>query len=454
MTEARGFKRLALALRRRRTIVVCVGVAMLALGIALVVLMPAQYRAEAAVKVIDARPPAEYVQPSFATPAVSDIVGERMKALRLHILNRPLLSQVAAETGLVAKAGGDARKALEALRDHFDFRVEGADTFTVAYTDTDSARAERVVNQLATAFMAQENQEIEGRASGTTRVLDETTRDLRAQLDAADQKIGAFKRVHYGALPEQQEENLRHLDQTQMEVNILETTLQSAMDRRRHLLENDISPLRKAEDEMSGRLSAARTQYTEDHPEVERLKDEYGRLRVARIEDERRLRHDTLTKDPEVQGVSREIGRLQSRMVDLRSRQSLLRAHVDQTAKNQQSLAALSIDRDVLKDKYTGTLAKLREAEASERLARDFRPYRFDVLEPAIRPVHAAAPNRPLLAVAALVVALLLALGAGLGLELVDPTVRDAGDVQQVAPDVPVLVAIPRIDPQPTRRAS
>src|SRR5579884_3759167 len=132
MTEARGLKRLTLALHRRRMVVMTVGAAVLVVGGAIVLGVPSEFRAEAAVKVIDARPPAEYVQPSFATPPVSDIVGERMKALRLHILNRPLLQKVANETGLTAKEHGDEAKAIERLRDKFDFRVDGADTFTVA----------------------------------------------------------------------------------------------------------------------------------------------------------------------------------------------------------------------------------------------------------------------------------------------------------------------------------
>jgi uncharacterized protein involved in exopolysaccharide biosynthesis len=438
--------------------VLCVGAFVLVVGALAVMAVPKQYRAEAAVKVIDARPPAEYVQPSFAVPAVTDIVGERMKALRLHILNRPLLVKVTHDTGLRDEFGGDEKRAMEALRDRFEFRVEGADTFTVSFTDRDAGRAEAVVNKLAQAFMEQENAEIQGRADATTTLLAESARNLRKSLDEADLKVADFKRKHYGALPEQQDENLRALDQTQMEVNILEQTVQTALDRRRHLLENDISPLRKAEDEMSGRLATARSQYTEDNPEVARLQAEYAKLRDARIVDEQKLRHETLTKNPEVLAVGTEIARVHGHLAELRRKQAILRSRVDQTAKNQQLLAAMNLDRDVTKDKYTSTQAKLREAETSASMAQGFRPYRFSVLEPAVQPTSAAAPNKPLLAVGVLLLAVLAALGTGLGLELVDPTVRDATDVEQMTPDIPVLVAIPRIDrrdPQSApRRAS
>src|SRR5262245_19983556 len=196
MTEARGLKRLALALRRRRTVVLCVGVGTLVAGSLIVAAVPAQYRAEAAVKVIDARPPADYVQPSFVTPAATELVGERMKALRLHILNRPLLLDVAQNTGIADELPAHERKALVDLRERFEFRVEGADTFTIAFTDRDPERAEVVVNRLAKAFMDQENQELEGRAIGTTKLFEDTSRRLRVELDKADLTIGDFKRKH------------------------------------------------------------------------------------------------------------------------------------------------------------------------------------------------------------------------------------------------------------------
>jgi protein tyrosine kinase modulator len=445
MTDARGLKRLTLALHRRRTAVLMVGGGIVAVGLAIVLAVPAQYRAEAAVKVIDARPPADYVQPSFATPPVSDIVGERMKALRLHILNRPLLVKTAHETGLLADYDGDEEKALDALRDRFEFRVEGADTFTVAFTDRNPDRATQVVNKLAQAFMDDENAEVQGRADSTTKVIEDALKNLRSDLDKADSKIADFKRAHYGSLPEQQDELLRNLEQAQMEVNIMENNVQAAQDRRRHLLELDPSPLRKAEDEVGTRLSAARSQYTDDHPEVQKLREELGRTRQARLNDEERLHQEQL-RSPEMLAANGDIARLHGRLMELRKRQQLLRGKVDSVAKNQQSLAALSLDRDVIKDKYTTTQTKLREAQMSATMARDFKPFRFNLIEPAAKPFHAASPNRPLLGLGILALAIVAALGVGLGLELVDPTVRDATDVEQLTPDIPVLAAIPRID--------
>src|SRR5262249_55188457 len=157
------------------------------------------------------------------------------------------------------------------------------------------------------------------------------------------------------------------------EVNITETNVQAASDRRRHLLESDPSPLRKAEDEVGTRLSAARAQYTDDHPEVQNLRDELARTRQARQGDEQRI-HQEPVRGPEMLAVNGDLARLHGRLMELRKRQQILRGKIDQVAKNQHELAALSLDRDIIKDKYTQTQAKLREAQMSAHMARDFKP--------------------------------------------------------------------------------
>jgi uncharacterized protein involved in exopolysaccharide biosynthesis len=444
MTSPSGWNRLTVAARRRRPILLSVGVGVLAAGAFLIARAPSRYRAEAVVKVLDARPPADYIQPSFATPPVSEIVAERMKALRLHVLNRPILAQVAEEVGFTQGAGRASDRVLEDLRDRFEFRVEGADTFTVGFEDTDPSRAERVVNRVTALFMEQENKELEGRADSTVVLLRESADSLRKGLDAADLKIADFKRQHYGALPEQQEENLRNLDHAQMEIDVLEQTVETSRDRRRRLLENAASPLRKAEDELSSRLESARAQYTDQHGEVRRLQDEYAHVRAARIADERQLRQKLLTEDPEVRAVDAEIERTHAQMATQRKRQTILRGRTDATAKNQQALAGLTVDRDVLKDKYSSVQAKLREAETSARMAERFRPFRMAVLEPAAQPARAAGPNRPLYGVAVLLIAAGLAFGTALALEQLDRSVREPKDVELAAAGIAVLAAIPR----------
>ena len=74
----------------------------------------------------------------------------------------------------------------------------------------------------------------------------------KPQLDEADKAVREFKIEHYGSLPEQQEGNLRTLDQTTMELNIQSTNLDMDQERRRALLAAALSPLRHHEETLAG----------------------------------------------------------------------------------------------------------------------------------------------------------------------------------------------------------
>src|SRR4030095_8777444 len=111
-------------------------------------------------------------------------------------------------------------------------------------------------------------------ASATTRALYDEVENLKPKLTQAEKLVREFKLQHYGALPEQMEANLRNLDQTTMEINIQSTNLDMDLERRRTLVTAAMSPLRRHEETLAGQLYDSRIRYTEDHPEV-------GRLRAA-----------------------------------------------------------------------------------------------------------------------------------------------------------------------------
>jgi uncharacterized protein involved in exopolysaccharide biosynthesis len=129
----------------------------------------------------------------------------------------------------------------------------------------------------------------------------------------------------------------------------------------------------------------------------------------------------------------------------LRDRLTDVRARVEATARNGQALAGLLTTWDGLREKFSTTLARLRDAELAEGVERALAPVRFDLVEGAALPTRAGT-NRPLMAAAALVVALALALGVGFALDARDRSIRDAETLRRYVPTAPVLAAVPRSD--------
>jgi uncharacterized protein involved in exopolysaccharide biosynthesis len=123
-----------------------------------------------------------------------------------------------------------------------------------------------------------------------------------------------------------------------------------------------------------------------------------------------------------------------------------VRKRVDETAKNGQELAGLSSTYDGLKEKYNLTLSHVRDAELAAGLEKGLASMRFDLVEGASVPQHAMSPNRPLLGLGAILLALALALGMGFALDANDSSIRDPEQLRDVTVTTPILAIIPKVD--------
>jgi uncharacterized protein involved in exopolysaccharide biosynthesis len=255
-----------------------------------------------------------------------------------------------------------------------------------------------------------------------------------------------YKIAHYGALPEQQEGNLRTLDQTTMEINIQSTNLDMDQERRRSLLASAMSPLRHQEETLAGEVYEARTKYTVDNPEVKRVQAQYDRVHAQRLEDERGLNDKLRRNNPELAALEGEINRSKSMLSGLRTRQADVRKRVEATAKNAQQLAVLDANYTSLRDKYNQTLSHLRDAQLASGLEKGLADMRFDLVEGASVPTKSGTANRPLLGLGALLVALALGMGMGFALDANDSEIRGPEQLQDLAATIPILAVIPKVD--------
>jgi uncharacterized protein involved in exopolysaccharide biosynthesis len=440
MITEQGYARLRGVLRRRRLPIVAVSLATLAIAVVVIGRLEPRFRAQAVVRALEAQPSKEYVAPSVGEP-----YGERLKTLRLELLSRPLLARIADEQGLVT-AGKTRDQVIDGMRAHLEVKVEGEDTFLVTYEDRDPAHAQSVVNRLAALFMDEQVERREAMASATERSLSEEAKQLGPEVTRLEKEIRDFKLKHYGSLPEQQEQNLRLLDQTTMEINIQSTNLDMENQRRRELIAASMSPLRHQEDLLATSLHEARTQYTEEHPEVRRISAELDRTRKARIDEERQLRHTARLHSPELLSLESEIDRTTSMLSALRKRQDEVRSRVSATAKNGQDLAGLQADYDTVHGKHQAVVGRLREAELATRLEHGLAGLRYSLVEGAVLPTSPVHPNRPLLGLGAILLALALGLGVGFALDRADSRIYAPSELAALGRPLELLACVPDLD--------
>lgn len=433
-----GFAKVRGVVRRRRIPILVTVVCVLGASVALLSQVPPMYKANAVIRATEVQPAKEYV-----APIVAEQLGERLKSLRLTVMARPIVAEAARDLGLLSHGKRSPEAIVDDLRSRMDVKLEGEDTFLLTYSDPSPERAKALVNKIAALFMQRTVERREQVASATTRALAAEVDALRPQLDQAEKAVRDFKLAHYGALPEQEEGNLRTLDQTTMEINIQSTNLDTDLERRRLILSAAMSPLRHQEETLASALYDARTRYTDDNPAVEAINAQYQKVKAQRISEEKELALRIRRSNPELIGLEGEIGRTRGILAGLRDRQVQFRKRVAATAENGQGLALLSTRYDGLKDKFGATLSHLRDAQLAERIERGLSPLRFELVEGASLPSGSSSTNRALLGAAALLIALLCGLGLGFLLDGADHKVRDVEQLREVAPETPILACVP-----------
>ncbi|HVE85132.1 MAG TPA: Wzz/FepE/Etk N-terminal domain-containing protein [Myxococcales bacterium] len=438
------------ALWRRKALIGVLAGAVFALGAAVVVGLPSVYTASVVVRVEPQRPAEEMVQRTVSEP-----IEQRLLTVRQELLARPVLEKAIQEMGLypdtVSKRGLGA--AVERMRKDLDVKVEGDTAFELSYSAGDPERAAQVANRLPVLF-AEETMRIRHQQAARATGLFQGEMDaLKKNLAGWERSIAQFKVEHMGELPEQLETNMRALERLGGMLQTKSEELRAAEGRRSDLfrshfaMDSEAGRLQAAYDQTNRQLVAARTQWTEDHPELQRmsreaeglaakLKDAEGRMVVERQE---RARAVTLVKQ------------IQSELDDLHQQAQAYQKRLDNTPRWAHELGVLQRDYEIARTKYQSVVSRKVEAEIAQELEDKGAEQMFNVISPAAAPAGSSRPDR----FSGLLVTALLALGLGVLVGLVrdmrDDSLRDPSEVRDRLP-LPVLAVVPPITGKPAAR--
>ena len=204
--------------------------------------------------------------------------------------------------------------------------------------------------------------------------------------------------------------------------------------------EEVVDPLQNLEQ----RLAELQSKFTDNHPDVIRLK-----AQIAQTERERAAKPSRPAK-PKIESpanVDPDVNALQAEERTLRSQIAAYEQRIQSMPKVEQDLEALQRDYSSTKDSYDSLLKRYEEAQLADSLEQTKQTELFRILDNAIVPTFPAAPNRGRLMLMAFFLAVAFALGAMLLAEHLDTSFHTVGELRQFT-TVPVLASIPYV---PTR---
>jgi polysaccharide chain length determinant protein (PEP-CTERM system associated) len=466
--------------RRRKPWLVVPIVASIFLGAALVRFLPKEFRSSATVGVLAAG-----ISPTLVGQSAPLNNEERLRALSQELVSLPVLTRVAREEGLGRGLRDEA--AAHRLRTAIAISVpepiaasnepHGFDTFVVSYSDADPARAQRVTQRLATAFVEQTSKTREERAGQTSAFIAKQLDASHTRLVNLDTRLRAAKESHMGQLPEQTQANLQTLTGLRQQMEANSTSLRGEQDRL-SMVERQLESLKQGSGEIVVRpgapaadtaqpaaarlltlqreLAAARSTYTDKHPEVIRLQEEQASAAKEAAAARQRPAEDRMAElglDPTYRQLmnDREMGRLRVRDLqraeaDTRRQISTYQSRVESAPMVEQQLASMMRDYELEKQQYSELSTRLHAATIAESVERNRSGEQFKILYPASYPTEPVKP----VPLRVMLMSLLGGLCAGVGLtlagEYLDRTVHNVRDLRDEF-DVPVLGEVTRIQP-------
>jgi polysaccharide chain length determinant protein (PEP-CTERM system associated) len=207
---------------------------------------------------------------------------------------------------------------------------------------------------------------------------------------------------------------------------------------------------------MQEQLADLKSKYTDQHPDVIRLKKKIADLEKKYEQKasaqlvETQPDSSTLERVPVNENVRQfeeiKIGikRLENIIADLNSKMKFYQKRVENTPKREQELMSLNRDYDNIRETYNSLLNRKLESEIAVNMEKKQKGEQFRILDPAKLPMKPVSPDMNKL--------LLLSLAAGLGigagliflLEYLDTSFTTPKDIESFL-DFKVLAVVPEI---------
>lgn len=342
--------------------------------------------------------------------------------------------------------------------------------FDIEYTAGNPVVAQKICAELTSMLLEENLKQRERVAQGSTNFFSKQLEDSKQQLDQMDARLAGFKRQYLGQLPGDEDSNLRilmglnsqldantqALNRAQQDKTFAEGTLSQQLTAWKASM-NTTSPqaLDQQMAALQGELLQAESRYTDDHPDVIKLKRDVAELKkkmdaanaapVTAEESQkasaseppeiRQLRLQIHQYDQVISSATRDQGRLQQQINSYQSKVAISPAVEEQ-------YKVLTRDYDTAQKNYQDLLAKRDASETTQEVEKSQLGEQLQLLGPADLPDTPSFPKRWLFAVGGLAAGLALGFGLAFMLELKDDSIRTEPDVEAVL-ELPTLIALP-----------
>lgn len=453
--------------RRSRLAMIAVfsGLALLALIAALV--MPRTYTASTTILAQES----DIIQPLLEGRAVATQVTDRAGIARQVIYSRKVLEEALQAGGWLADRPTALQRdqLMEELKGRIVVTSPRPNLIQIVYRDNDAKRTYAVTEHLGASFI---RESLAGKARESREAyefINSRVDDYHAKLTEAENSLREYRERNVDAQPGSATDSTTRISSLRTQVEQTRMTLMEQRSRVGAISsqlsgESAVTAVQTRETlyraqllDLQGQLDRLLLNYTEQHPDVVRIRHQMADLQRAMNDEQQRQAASPRGSSPFDQAqmnplyqelrsqqaqAQREAAATQTRLA---AAESMLGGELDRSrriADSENTLAELTRDYEVNRDIYQDLLKRRENARVSMELDREQRGLTLRVQDPATMPLRPTGLSPLHVVLAGLALALAVPAGLVFLRARFDPRIRSVQQLQRTIP-VAVLTTVP-----------
>ena len=437
--------------------------------------LPARYASESTILVEPPKVPSTLVAPNVEVD-----LADRVQSMSTQILSRTRLLNLIDRFHLYPGYSYSPDLQVEKMRDDVKMDMITGESnisskpelvaFKITYKAPDPAAAQKVTIALTSFFVDENVRASQEQSEATTLFLDSQVRALGQTLADEEAKLRAYEAQHEGSLPQQLNSNIQILNGIQQQLQAAQATKERALQQQTYLnsvqsqyqnmsdsaaappsIDNQLDNARAA-------LAAMQAHYTDDHPDVKKLKETIASLEKLKkdMASEARENMDTDNATPaqvqagmpliqlrlQMKVNKEEIQKADNTIRRLSQEGQVYQARLNATPAVETEMTDMMRDFGNMKKEYAELLAKKQQSALATSLEKQQQGAQFRIIDPPSLPDKPYFPDRFKFSLAAIGAGFALAVLFGFGIEFLDDRIRGEQALLE-AVDLPIMVEIP-----------
>jgi polysaccharide chain length determinant protein (PEP-CTERM system associated) len=438
--------------------------------------LPKRYTSQTMVLVA---PPA--VSREIVKSAAPEDLGLTLASMKQQILSRTRLEPVIEKLGLYQndRKGHSIDDLVMRLRDSIEVApmeaMAGTSNrelpgFTVKVTFDNPLLAQKICSEITSLFTVESARASVQQGEHATSFLTQQLEEAKGKLDAEDARLAQFKQRYIGLLPEQEQTNLSLLSgmNTQLEAvtqalsraqqdKTFNQTLLAQQEASWHASQSGQNPetVDQQLTALQDQLAALRSKYTDEHPDVVKLKVRIADLKnqmaaVPQVEAKKdRENSAPSTEPPQIQQLRAKLHQDELNTGDLLKQQAriqeqihVLESRIQSSPIVEQQYKELTRNHQTALDLYNNLLKEREQSAMATDLQQQQEGEQFRMLDPASLPDKPSFPKVPIFLGGGAGAGFALGLGILFLLAMNDKSLHTQRDVEDYL-KLPVLATVP-----------